>query len=188
MDSVPDTRPIRRRRTVWLVASLLLVSLLACLGLVSFMTSMGIWDGLYPAGEYRLKIQDENGTPINGATLNVLEGRTKNVAFEYPIDNYFSEGDLVSDEQGVIVALHKPRGFEFGGTCWNLFWIFPVCSDGPEFDFQISAAGYKSIKFSTDDLFEPAYNGRSSGNTKVELANGESLRIPVYELMFTLER
>lgn len=149
---------------------------------------MGVWDGMFPAGEYQLRIQDENGTPIKGAILNVFEMGTNNFAFEYPIDNYVSEGDLVSDEQGIIVALHKPRGFEFGGTCWDLYWVFPVCSDGPEFDFQISADGYQSIHFSTNDLFEPAYNDRHVGNTTIELGSGESLRIPVFELMFTLER
>jgi hypothetical protein len=88
----------------------------------------------------------------------------------------------------VIVALHKPRGLEFGGGCWNLYWIFPICSGGPEFDFKISADGYKTIKFPTEDLFEPAYNDRSSENTTVVLESGESLQIPVYELMFILER
>jgi hypothetical protein len=63
-----------------------------------------------------------------------------------------------------------------------------MCSDGPEFDFQISADGYKSVKFSTADLFEPAYNERRAGNTTLVLESGESFQIPVYELMFTLER
>ena len=149
---------------------------------------MGVWDGMFPSGAYQLKIQDENGRPIKGASLNVFETGTNNFAFEYPIDNYLSEGDLISDEQGIIVGLHKPRGFEFGGACWSLFWMFPMCSDGPEFDFQISADSYKSINFSTNDLFEPAYEDRHVGNTTIKLESGESLRIPVFELMFTLER
>jgi hypothetical protein len=188
MDSLPDKLPTRRRKAVWLVVSIAFVILLACLGLISSKTTMGLWDGMFPSGEYHLKIQDKNGRPINGATLKIFEGGTKNVAFEYPIDNYLSEGSLVSNEQGVIVVLHKPRGFEFGGTCWSLYWVFPRCSDGPEFDFQISADGYKSINFSTHDLFEPAYNDRQIGYTTIELESGESLRIPVFELMFTLER
>jgi len=117
----------------------------------------------------------------------VLEGGTKNPAFEYPIDNHFSEGDLISNEHGVIVALHKPRGFEFGGGVWYLFWVFPIYSDEPEFDFQIAANDYKTINFTTEDLFEPAYNDESSGNTTIMLDNGENVRIPVYELIFTLE-
>ena len=152
------------------------------------MTMTGVWDGMFPAGEYHLKVQNENGIPISGAILNAFEDGTENLAFEYPLDNYSTEGDLISDEQGAIVVLHKPRGFEFGGSCWNLFWVYPICSDSPKFDFQISADGYKTIKFTTDELFAPAYDDRSNGKTTVTLENGENLQISVYELTFILKR
>ena len=187
-NSRSDKLSARPRKIVGLVAAVLFVMIMGCVAFASFRTTFGLWDGMFPSGEYHLKIQDKSGRPINGATLKVFEGGTKNVAFEYPIDNYLSEGDLVSNKQGVIVVLHKPQGFEFGGTCWSLYWVFPMCSNGPEFDFQISADGYKSINFSANDLFEPAYNDRNVGYTTIELESGESLRIPVFELMFTLER
>jgi hypothetical protein len=187
-NSRSDKLSARPRKIVGLVAAVLFVMIMGCVAFASFRTTFGLWDGMFPSGEYHLKIQDKSGRPINGATLKVFEGGTKNVAFEYPIDNYLSEGGLVSNEQGVIVVLHKPRGFEFGGTCWNLYWVFAMCSDGPEFDFQISADGYETIKFSTTDFFEPAYHNRSSGNTTVTLERGENVQIQIYELVFTLEK
>ena len=187
-NSLSDKLSARPRKIVWLVAAALFVVIMGCVAFASFRTTFGLWDGMFPSGEYRLRIQAENGMPVQGAILQVFEGGTKNAAFEYPIDNYVSVGNLISDEHGVIVALHTPGGFEFGGTCWNAFWIFPVCSGGPEYDFQISADGYETIKFSTTDLFEPAYHDRSSGNTTVTLERGENVQIPIYELVFTLEK
>ena len=187
-NSRSDKLSARPKKIVWLVAAVLFVMIMGCVAFASFRTTFGLWDGMFPSGEYHLRIQDESGMPVQGAILQVFEGGTKNAAFEYPIDNYVSVGNLISDEHGVIVALHKPSGFEFGGSCWNVFWIFPICSGGPEYDFQISADGYETIKFSTKDLFEPAYHDRSSGNTTVRLERGENVQIPIYELVFTLEK
>ena len=177
----------RSRKIGCLVGFSVILCSLICIFVISSTTTIGTWDGMYPSGEYHLKIENELGYPIKGATLSVFD-ETENFALEYPIDNYLSADDLISDEQGVIVALHRPRGFEFGGSCLYAFWIFPMCSGSPKYEGQISAEGYKTIIFSLQRLFDVAYNGEEIGTASVLLEIDETVEIPIYEIYFTLKK
>jgi hypothetical protein len=159
------------------------------LGLVSIGSTAGTGEGTLPLGEFHLKIVNQNGDPVSGAVLNIFEKNTQVSAFGFPVNNHKSSNDLISNEDGVIIASHIPEGFEFGADCFRLFWVFPMCDGGaPQFDFQVSANGYKNLVFSNADLFEPAYNDQSSKNIRVTIETGETINVPVYELMFTLEK
>lgn len=176
----------RGRKIGCFVFLTLFLCLLICLFLIMSTTTTGMWDGAFPPGEYHLKIENEQGDPVEGARLSIFD-ETKNFAFEYPIDNYLSDGNLISDKQGIIVALHLPRGFEFGGSCFNILWVIPICSGSPEFDGQISADGYQSIRFSLQELFDLAYDEKSIGTTSVVLEIGETVELPIYEKIFILK-
>lgn len=178
----------RSRKIGYLVVLTLIFCSLICVFLVLSTTTTGLWDGAFPPGEYHLKIENELGDPIEGASLSIFDGGTKNFAFEYPIDNFLSAGNLISNEQGIIIALHRPRGFEFGGSCLYILWIIPMCSGSPEFNGQISAEGYRTIKFSLQELFDLAYNESSIGTSFVLLENGEIAEMPIYEKTFTLKK
>jgi hypothetical protein len=167
----------------------IVIAIVLFIGFVSIGTTSGVGEGTLPLGEFHLKIVNENGDPVRGAVLNIFEKRTKEAAFGFPVNNHKSSGDLISNEEGVIIASHIPEGFEFAASCFRLFWVFPMCDGGaPQFDFQISANGYKNLVFSNADLFEPAYNDKSSKNIRVTIETGEKINVPVYELMFTLEK
>ncbi|HEY9711808.1 MAG TPA: hypothetical protein V6D48_26605 [Oculatellaceae cyanobacterium] len=177
----------RSSKTYRLLISGTLAMILLCiiLGVISSSSPTTVWDGAFPAGEFHLKIRNENGDPIPGAALNVLDRSTKNLSFYYPIDNYVSYNSLSSDEQGMITAVHLFDGFEFGGSCWELFWIYPMCSGAPEYDFAISADGYETLWLGTDEFFAPAHNQMEIGTSSV-VEHGEVVELPVYELLFVL--
>ena len=145
---------------------------LIVLVVISEETTGVLWDGSFPSGEFHLSIQDEFGHPIEGATLNVFHRGTQNPAFEYPLNNYLLLNSLTSDENGMIIALHKPRGLEFSGYSWRLFWLIPMATGTPDFDFEISAKGYKTFRSSLSTIFEIAYNNYENAPTKTIQVNG----------------
>lgn len=170
------SKSTRLKRLIGVILLLILVCTLAC---ASFRNTFIIWEGFFPAGEYHLNIRNQTGEPIPGAILHVYEEGTRTPAFEYPIDNYLKDDDLISNAQGQIIALHKNRGLEFGGSEWKLFWIIPMglgCC--PQYDCEIIAQGYKPLKFSIKRLFEAGYNDHSPMRPELK----------IYEAEFVLER
>src|ERR1700752_495917 len=149
--------------------------------------STSTFDGFFPAGEYHFKITDKMNEPIQGARLQVYEGGTQTPAFEYPVDNYLLDTTLLSDESGLIVAIHKPRGFEFGGSCQHFLLVFTKCDKTPDYDFVIAADGYKTIKFSDEVIYDLDRTHDVIGMSKVVLENGQEEEIPVFELHYVLE-
>lgn len=136
--------------------SLLSIALvfLCCLGLVSILKTMGIAEGAFPSGEFELKIHDESGGLIEGAVLNIYEGGTRSPAFGYPIDNYSAQSKPTTNDLGLLKAIHKDRGFEYGGPSFGLYWLIPIDSPVPQFDCEITAEGYKPTVFPIDQLFK----------------------------------
>ena len=180
--------PLRRVNSGCLLIPIVLALIL--LAVSRAMNSPGspvsYWEGRFPSGEFHLKIRDENGDPIPGAALNVFDHKTQNLSFNDLIYNYGSYNSLISDGEGTIVvwSIHD---IGFGGTCWKRFWIYTVCSEGPQYDFAISAEGYKILWFSTEELFAPAYNDMEIGTAFATTVGGEVVELPVYELLFVLK-
>ena len=151
--------------------------------------STSTFDGFFPSGEFRFKITNNANEPLKGASLSIFEGGSQNSAFEYPIDNYSTERDLISDESGLIIAIHKPRGFEFGGACQHFLIVFVLrCDETPKYYFVITADGYKTIRFSDEVIYDLARNRDVIGTRKVTLENGQEEEIPVFELVYVLEK
>ena len=136
------------------------------------------WDGAFPSGEYHLRILNQSGEPIDGAILNIYQGKSQ--AFEYPFDNYLSENGLVSNEMGEIVITHAPRGLEFGGSGWLLFWVIPINMGSPKFSCEITASGYKPLRFSVRQVFETSYNNSNAPKKTVQI-NGNEVELRVFE-------
>lgn len=147
-------------------------------------STTGAWDGFFPSGEYHIKIINQAHEPIQGAKLSIFANGTQIPAFEYPIDNYTKSNELISNELGLIIATHRSRGFEFGGTC--NFLIF--CTERPKYDFLITADGYNSIQFSDDIIYKLDSNSDVIGKSKVILDNSQEQEISVFELIYVLEK
>ena len=134
----------------------LLVVILAFLLLPSvrpLIFSMSTFDGAFPAGEYHFVITNKENKPVVGAQMQVFKAGTQRPAFGYPIDNYLSNRDLISNEAGLIIAIHKSRGLEVGGGCVQFLIVFKKCSEIPRYDLVITADGYKPIQFSDDVIY-----------------------------------
>jgi hypothetical protein len=134
------------------------VTVVALLAVASYYTTSHYWDGGFPAGEFRVYVHDQDGTPIEGATLRVYRGGTRDLAFKYPLDNHLADQELVSDENGRITAIRKRGGLQFGGHGWYLFWVIPMGAKAPEYDCEITATGFKPLKFGIWRLFESPHN------------------------------
>jgi hypothetical protein len=142
---------------------------------------------MFPAGEYHLRITNKMNKPIQGARLQIYESETQDPAFEYPVDNYRSDAALLSDEAGLMIVIHKPRGFEFGGSCQHFLIVFTKCDKTPHYDFVISADGYKTIRFSDEVIYNLDRTRDATGSSKVILENGQKEEIPIFELVYVLK-
>lgn len=172
-------RQKRLRKIVVAAIVLLLVTAFA-----SYFTTAVFWDGAFPSGEYHLQIVNQSGNPIKGATLNIYQG--KNLAFEYPFDNYLSENSLVSNDKGEIVLTHLPRGLEFGGSGWLLFWVIPINMSSPKFNCEVIATEYKPLRFSANEIFVIAYETNNTQKKTVHI-NGYEVELEIFEKTIILK-
>lgn len=161
------------------IKPLLYIFISLLLALASYVTTIRNWDGSFPSGEFHLQIQNQTGTPIKGAKLNIYKGIIKQHAFGYPFGNYQAENSLISNEAGEIVITHHSLGFEFGGTRWYLFWIIPMGQRSPTFNCEITADGYETGKFSINQIFKPAYYGSNVPKKTIELSGIEGFSFPL---------
>ena len=166
----------------------ILVAVVGSLALASSLTTSIIWDGGFPAGEFRLNVRDREGQPVKGAVLRVYRGGTRDLAFEYPLDNHVAGRDLVSDENGRITAIRKRGGLQFGGHAWQLFWVIPMGAKAPEYDCEITAEGFKPLKFRVWRLFESPHKYYDDFPKTTLKVDGEEIELKIYEHTFTLER
>jgi hypothetical protein len=163
------------------------VALLACLAVASYITTGHYFDGGFPAGAIRMKVVDPTGKPVKGAFLRVYEGGTSDPAFKYPLDNYLTDRDLASDDEGRITAVRQSGRLQFGGFAWRLFWIIPMGAQAPQYDCEITAAGFKPARFSVWRLFESPHRYYADfPKAKVKIGRNE-LELPLYEHSFTLK-
>lgn len=110
------------------------------------------------------------------------------MASGYPLDNHVTGQELVSNDDGRVTALRKQGGLQFGGLAWRLFWVIPMGAKAPEYDCEITADGFKPLKFPVWRLFESPhqyYEEFPKTNLRVE---GEEVELSIYEHTFTLER
>jgi hypothetical protein len=131
----------------------IVVGVVALLGVVSYFDTHTIWDGGFPAGEFRVNVCGPDGKPIKGASLRVYHGGTRDLAFSYPLDNHVDGKGIISDENGRITAIRKEGGLQFGGHSRYLFWVIEIKDKGPEFDGEIIAEGFQPLRFRINDLF-----------------------------------
>jgi hypothetical protein len=170
----------------WVIV--LIIIFLMILAIVSYDRTGVIWNGSYPPAEFNLTIQNISGQPIEGATINIFRRGTRTPTFEYPIDNYLEMNSLVSDNQGLILIIHKPRGVEFGGFDWKLFWMIPISSGTPDFDYEISAIGYKPIRSSITQIFRVTYSYDGNATNKTIQVYGREIEIRIFEQKITLKK
>lgn len=166
----------------------IVVGVISFLALASYFTTSVIWDGGFPAGEFRINVRDSGGKPVKGASLKVFRGGTRELAFKYPLDNHLPDLELVSDDTGRITVIRQSGRLQFGGHSWQLLWVIPMGAKAPEFDCEITAQGFESLTFRVNRLFEsPHRYYEDFPKTKVKLG-GKEVELKIYEHSFTLNR
>jgi hypothetical protein len=164
------------------------VAVVGLLALASYLTTSIIWDGGFPSGEFRVNVRDPEGKPVRGAVLRVYRGGTRDLASGYPLDDQMTGEELVSDEGGRITAIRMHGGLQFGGRAWQLFWVIPMGAKAPQYDCEITAEGFKPLKFPVWRLFEsPHMYYVDFPKTKMQV-DGKEVELKIYEHIMTLER
>lgn len=158
------------------------------LALASFLTTSRQWDGGFPAGEFRINVRSTDEQPIPGAVLRIYRGGTGDMAYDYPLDNHSASQALIGDGSGRITALRKHGGLQFGGHGWRLFWVIPMGARAPRYDCEITAAGFKSLKFDLHQMFKSPHHGYENFPKTKRMMGGEEVELAVRENTFTLER
>jgi hypothetical protein len=167
----------------------IVVAIVSVLGLASYVMTFRHWDGGFPSGEFHLDVRDPLGMPVQAAVLRVYRAGTEELAFDYPLDNHVATRELASDKSGRITAIRKHGGLQFGGHEWDLFWIIRI-GEGkvPKYNCEITAAGFKPLKFGLGRLFESPHQSYSDFPKTKLTVHGEEIEVPIYEHIFTLER
>jgi len=147
-----------------------------------------IWDGGFPSGEFRVQVRDTEGKPVKGAVLRVYRGDTRDLAFQYPVDNHVAGQELVTNENGRMTAIRKRGGIQFGGHAWQLFWVIPMGAKAREYDCEITAEGFKPLKFRVWRLFESPHMYYEDFPKAKSVVDGEEIELNIYEHTFALER
>jgi hypothetical protein len=160
----------------------------AFLALASYVTTSKQWDGGFPSGEFRVNLRDPDGKPIQGAILRVYRGGTRDLAFDYPLDNHVPGQDLITDEEGRLAAIRTNDWLQFGGHAWRLFWLIPLGAKAPQYDCEITRVGFKPRTFRIGRLFESPHRYHKDFPKTKRIANGKEIELPIYEHTFTLER
>jgi hypothetical protein len=173
---------MKRRLKVVAIA----VGLVGLAAFASYETTNIIWDGGFPSGEFRLRVIDPEGKPVSGASLRVYEGGTGERAYEYPLDDYLPDHELVSGEDGTIIAHRKNGEMQFGGEAWRLFWLIPMGDKAPEYDCEITADGYATLRFPVNRVFKSPYKAYDQIPTTMLEADGKLTEVPIYENVFKL--
>jgi hypothetical protein len=172
---------------------LVAVPVLSALAYASYITTIHNWDGGFPRGEFRIDVRDPEGKPVPGAVLRCTSRRTGERVYGFLVDNRAPGQELVADATGRIVAVQPSGPILFGGEAWYLFWVIPMGEqERPKFDYHITAAGFKPLKFPLEQLYEPPFRDRNKlPTTKIvrnDFGTEIEIELPISEHTFTLER
>lgn len=157
------------------------------LALLSRVTTLHTWDGGFPFAQIRIRIVDDQGNPIEKATLDVNRRPSGSPAVEYPITEY-KGSPLISDSSGTIVCHQTRRGLQFGGAGWLLFWCIPMGAKAPQFDVHFAHPDYVRKSFRIWRLFESKHKFYEDFPKAGIDIRGRSEEIPIYEQRIVMSK
>ena len=165
------------------------IGVVALSGVASYFGTLRNWDGGFPAGEFRVNVQGPDGKPIEGAALRIYHGGTRDLAFNYPLDNHVDGKGIISDENGRITAIRREGGLQFGGNKRYLFWMMEIKDKGPpQYDGEITAEGFQPLKFRINELFKSPHRFYEEFPKTQRDVDGNKIELPNYEHAYTLKR
>ena len=161
---------------------LLLVML--SLALATGCASGGHVDGSYPRGQIRLTVLDDQGQPIPGAEVRILQADKATPAVGTPIEEHTSARPLVAAGNGLIVCHVTPLTHFSRGRTRRLLEILPVDRVGVAHHFyRTSADGYHPKAYPLPRLFR-----NKTDLTITHRFRDQVYELPVYASTVTLDR
>jgi hypothetical protein len=183
----------KRKKVAWIILILascvfILLVILAPVSLIA--TSIGS-ENFIPRGIYRLHIDNADGKPIEGATLNLYTYPQQDKGI--PIDGYplpTAAHHLISDSQGIITITNYPTiGAEESDTIGGkVFWLFPLVMGRWMYYCEITARGYKPYRFDIMKLFDAVLDSNGDEPTTIVNLQGYDYKITIYELTIRLHK
>jgi hypothetical protein len=156
---------MRKPVLILIIIATIIALISVCLGLLAFLsyqTTQYYWDGGYPLSEVQITVLDENNVPIPGAQVTIYDSVSGESTYDYPFIEYTSSSIPTTDNIGTLKLHQELMGIQFGGSGWDLFWIFPMGSqDAPMYTIEVSADGYQTLYLGIWDLL-----GTSSDNVE----------------------
>ena len=157
-DGIILTAPPRRTSRPLAGCAILVVVLAVLVSLVPVVH----WDGGYHPARYDVRVVDEHGRPVPGATLRV-HGPTRE-SFDappgsWPVHEWRGE-PLPGDAEGRFVLHQAESGIQFGGTEHRIFGLFPVSFGRPSFELEFTAPGHEAVRVPFDEWNAWAYAAR----------------------------
>jgi len=141
-------------------------------GLLALASSMfrEDWDGRFPAGEFRVVVQDVEGRPVPGALLR----------------RYSSDVPSPTDVSGRIVVINDSGGVRFGGSRWDLFWVIPMGDQPPEYIWEVTADGFRRHRVRWSELNSAPQSKVQP--TAVHEFRDRKVELQVFDVVVTLKR
>jgi hypothetical protein len=166
--------------TLWVTPAFVALGLVAAYSCASTQFHA---DGGFPPAELHIHVVDGQGQAIREAVLHVYRSGSRQATSEYPI----YEAEPTSDEQGRLTCHQIHTGFQWGGRGCYLFWCIRTGPTAPQYDCEITAAGYRPLRFDIWRLFESPHHFYEDLPKSTFRVEGREVELPVYEHEFTLQ-
>lgn len=129
------------------------IGAIALIGVVVSSQITTVWDGGFRRAEYRLRLLNQDGIPLDGLQMDVLNGVGK-PAEHYPVAEYFSAKPVLQNSEGEFVFHQTRDGIQFGGSYWKLFGLVTIGNrKAPSYVLRFSKDGrdYEELPFGALD-------------------------------------
>ena len=121
------------------------------LGVVSCLNCY-VWDGSFGQAEFQLVFQDQDGNPIQGVELCVVDRKGQNY-FHFPVDDYVPGKIPTSDRDGLMLFHHVSRGIEFSGRTYYVLFAIPITEPSlPTYDCRFLYKGQEVYRIAFGEL------------------------------------
>ncbi len=139
---------------------------------INFLLFTIIWDGGFPAIEYRVLLVDSEGKPVPEATMRVVYSDGE-PAVRYPVVQFDGSNAIRPDADGVFTFHQINSGLQFGGRYTKIFGILVRGNDSaPQYTCQFYAAGGLVLSKSFNEL-DDGFDSRSAKTVRHKFSRRE---------------
>jgi hypothetical protein len=136
-----------------------IIVLIAVSLLIALSCRAMIWEGCFETAEFQITFVNEDGEPLKGVSLRVLD-ETRHESFHFPVTDFSPQKEPCSDNAGVVTFHHiTTRATEFSGRCRYCLFVIPITNQGckpPQFTCCFFHHGQQMCELSFEALNDEA--------------------------------